>query len=937
MSLLLRLFISLILLFLLSITFSQDHSLLTKQNEQLIREYQLAEKFYRDAEKMEDEASQDGLNQKALDGFKKILPLIGQTNNDSLGFYCYFKIGVLEHYFGNLAEAGKAYNYSLYLKDKVPALKDSVSFKPLLYSGIIYYSQSQFDSALTRYKQAEAIAEKYTHKLSESERLFNTLGALYFETGNYRQSRNYFEKAANSISPHHPYYNSLLVNYKINLAQVLVKLEEFDAANSIYQEVLSYNTNKNEIYHNIGIINLTLGAAGKALEYFRKVTYSDAKIIKLLNDIGFAFYNLEQFDSAGFYLQKADAENRGRNGSRKNVAHGLTMKYMGDVFFAQKKYEPSLQHYQQAILQFNTDFADTSIHANPAGYGAIFSYINLFNTLTAKATALEEYYEKERNTRLLSSALNSYESAFKLVDYVERSYESDEARLFLNKIKYMVHSAPIDLSLRLFELTKEKTWLEQAYKFDQRNKASVLSLSLQENEMREQAGVSAQLVKEISGTKAEITRLSLKAARLGDSSQLKAINDAIRDKEIELARLQEKLNQDPKYSQLQPAERIPAVSAIQTQWLDKHTALVSYHLSETELLILHITKEEFNYVRKPVDHLFFAAIDSFVKSLHDLSPGEKYSGQAVSRRLYQFLVKPVLEKLKNINRLIIIPDDELNYIPFEALQDERSSYLVEDFAIQYRYSTALLNVKKSRKDKKSRGVFAFAPFANGSIDSFSQLKYSNREIEDLKGKILFDKDATKDNFVRSANQYATIHLATHATANDDEPARSFIAFYPSKTGGVENSKLYAGEIYDLDLDSTDLVILSACETGSGQLIRGEGLMSLSRAFAYAGCPNIITSLWKAEDKTTAFVTQRLHHYLAEGLSKDRALQKAKIDLLNSGEIGPHLKTPNYWAHLLFIGNYEPERSSTLWWWVAAAIVISAIFFLQKKSRRKGGT
>ena len=73
--------------------------------------------------------------------------------------------------------------------------------------------------------------------------------------------------------------------------------------------------------------------------------------------------------------------------------------------------------------------------------------------------------------------------------------------------------------------------------------------------------------------------------------------------------------------------------------------------------------------------------------------------------------------------------------------------------------------------------------------------------------------------------------------------------------------LYAPEISNLKLDSTQLVILSACETGTGQLVKGEGLMSLSRAFAYAGCPDIITSLWKAEDKTTAFLTQQLHYYL----------------------------------------------------------------------------
>ena len=122
-----------------------------------------------------------------------------------------------------------------------------------------------------------------------------------------------------------------------------------------------------------------------------------------------------------------------------------------------------------------------------------------------------------------------------------------------------------------------------------------------------------------------------------------------------------------------------------------------------------------------------------------------------------------------------------------------------------------------------------------------------------------------------------------------------------------------------------MVILSACETGNGRLVRGEGIMSISRAFSFAGCPNMITSLWKATDKTTAFITRQLHIYLDKGYSRDIALQKAKTDLLNSNEISPTLKTPNYWAHLVFIGNYEPARRPFVGYWQAAVIMLSSFF------------
>ena len=156
------------------------------------------------------------------------------------------------------------------------------------------------------------------------------------------------------------------------------------------------------------------------------------------------------------------------------------------------------------------------------------------------------------------------------------------------------------------------------------------------------------------------------------------------------------------------------------------------------------------------------------------------------------------------------------------------------------------------------------------------------------------------------------------------------AFYPNN----QEHKLFAQEIYDMDLEKTDLVILSACETGAGKLIKGEGLMSLSRAFAYAGCSNIISSIWKAEDKTVAYITQKLHYYLDEGYTKDRALRQAKLDFLKDISIEPRFKTPNYWATLIFIGQYEPIKKDRTWWWIAGAVLVIglAVLFRNVKYR-----
>ncbi len=875
------------------------------------------------------EEKETRLNEDALKAFRTLQKSMSSSHEsyDSLSFFVHFKIGVLEHYFDNPAEAKIAYSKAIELKQSQPSIPDSFLFKPYLYFGIILYNENLFDSSLAIYKKAEAIAASYSTPLQETERLFNTLGALYYETGNYRQAKNYTEKSLAIISPANPYYRDLVVNYKINLASILTRLEEYDEANHIYQEILPLDINRDIILHNTGVINLKLGSVNKALSYFRKVNYTDNRRSRLYNDMALAYMNTGKNDSAHIYLQKAREADS--NPKRKTVVKGQTEQYHGDLLLEENKISEALAHYQQAIINYYPAYGETDIFKNPVQFSGVFSYINLFNTLTAKGEAFEKLFYREKDKGLLKAALDTYRSAFKLAEYVERSYDSDEARLFLNRIKYGVHSRPIDISLLLYDETGDKTFLEEAWQFDQMNKASILSFNINVNEIKTTAEFNRQ-EKEI---KSVITRLSLRAAQEADSNRIQELNATIRDYEIELGKVQEIIAASGDYKALH--RNIPTVSRLQRSVLDKHTALLSYHLSEKELLILCITQKKYFYKKIPSPPVFYSSIDSLVKALHNVNSDEKFSAGNIAERLYAWLIKPVDSGLASVDRLIIIPDDELNYLPFETLLDENGRWLTENFTVQYQYTASLL--EKRKKKYAAAGVLSFAPFANAGTDDFSRLNYSAEEIKDLGGKQYFDNTATKKQFLLAANSFPVIHLATHARVNDKLPFQSFIAFAGGNNSDSVVSRLYTEEIYNLALDSTRLVILSACETGAGQLVHGEGMMSLSRAFAYAGCPDIVTSLWKAEDKTTAFLTRRLHFYLSEKLSADKALHLAKLDLLKSSEIEERLKTPNYWAHLIFIGAYEPGRQPFFKWWYAIPFLLITgtwIFFRRRKKIHK---
>ncbi|MDQ3276855.1 MAG: tetratricopeptide repeat protein, partial [Bacteroidota bacterium] len=181
------------------------------------------------------DSEEKALSRKALQLFKTLLPAIPKTAGiyDSILFRTQYTIGELEHYFKNLPGALQHYEAAVALRSRTN-LPDSFFFKPLIFSGIIHYHQNQLDGAAKLFLQAEEIQNRYAVPLEESQRLYNTLGIINYETGNYRQAKHYFQKALDILSRANPSFTDLFVNYKINLAQIHFRLQEYKEATRIY-------------------------------------------------------------------------------------------------------------------------------------------------------------------------------------------------------------------------------------------------------------------------------------------------------------------------------------------------------------------------------------------------------------------------------------------------------------------------------------------------------------------------------------------------------------------------------------------------------------------------------------------------------------------------------------------------------------------------------
>jgi CHAT domain-containing protein len=179
-------------------------------------------------------------------------------------------------------------------------------------------------------------------------------------------------------------------------------------------------------------------------------------------------------------------------------------------------------------------------------------------------------------------------------------------------------------------------------------------------------------------------------------------------------------------------------------------------------------------------------------------------------------------------------------------------------------------------------------------------------------------------------------LAMHAIIDDEDPANSRLVF-THVAGSAEDNMLYSYETYNMELN-TDLLVLSACKTGTGKIQKGEGMLSLTRGFIFAGVKSIVTSLWTVNDKSGAVFFGFFYKNLAQQQSKSAALQKASMDYLQSVDnIRAH---PYYWAGFALIGSDEPVLFASspyyIWIIVAASIVMLSIgWFVVRLKRRKG--
>jgi CHAT domain-containing protein len=271
-----------------------------------------------------------------------------------------------------------------------------------------------------------------------------------------------------------------------------------------------------------------------------------------------------------------------------------------------------------------------------------------------------------------------------------------------------------------------------------------------------------------------------------------------------------------------------------------------------------------------------------------------------ARELFNLLISPLESDLKHVSDLIIVPENCLWRLPFQALLDSEGKYLIESHPVSYVPSLKVLSTIRSRNTEVFTDSDEVAGFGNPQTDG-NKLLEAESEVNHLLNiysntYLMTRNNATETALKNEMPRAKILHVAAHGKLDENEPMRSSISLASDK---INDGNLEVGEIIGLK-SSPKLVILSACSTIKGQLFKGEGLLSLTWAFLVAGSNNVIGTSWDIDDKATSDQMKIFHESFKKSGSISRSLQAATISQIRKKGLQNH---PFYWAGFVSVGGF----------------------------------
>lgn len=828
----------------------------------------------------------ESLSQEALEAARQAED--GASESEAI-----FNLGSLQYSFGRMTEAMRFFETS---SEAARRAKDPMlEARAELYIGhtaVMIEERTRAEAALGR---AKTLSREQGDGRGEAEAT-RVLGQLYSRLGENQKALEYFEEARSLLKP------------------LSDPATEATISNAIGQ-----------LYFDMGEIETALGHFLRALELNRTHPFRRREAATLL-EVGRCYLDLGRHEEALSYFEKALAIYRELENPRLEAdvltALGRLSATLGDE-------EGALRHFEQAI-ELKTSVGDVR------GRAFIFDEVgNLHRKLGNHEEALRGFREAAERSReaddplfeslalyhasmahrdagRLDEARAAVEDSIRLAETLRAKVASYGLRTSFLASVHERYSFYVDLLIQLHRVRPGEDLDALAFQAAERLRARTLRESLQEAAAGIRVGIEPELLEKDRELRRRLNGLAIERELLPEDRDRERLRSEIDALSTDYDRLQSTIrSRSPRYAALtEPgAATLAEVQAL----LDDETRFLAYHLGKERSFLWSVTRESHSVHELPAGEVIEAlARETY---LYLKSPRASRKGaepDSASSRLSRVLLEPV--RSFDETRLAVVADGALSYVPFGALDDPRTvgKPLIDAVEVVRLPSASLVSAlraqRSGRRFTRWVAIAADPAYGNGSELSVRRLPESRREASQIAAlappggvEVVAGFDARRE-WVESTDfrAFRVLHFATHGIVDDERPELSGIVLSLVDERGVpQDGFLRLHDIYNLTLP-VDLVVLSACETGLGKEVKGEGLIGLVRGFMYAGAPAVIASSWKVDDSATAALMTELYRGLFEGKPPPAALREAQVAVSKI----PRFRSPYYWAAFELQGDWR---------------------------------
>jgi CHAT domain-containing protein/tetratricopeptide (TPR) repeat protein len=853
----------------------------------------------------------------------------------------YYLLGETQKALAHLKQAQKLQQAIHYSQGEAETLKRFAS---------IHQKSGDFQQALDNLNQVLKIYQRQQNPLNEGQTLTSIAG-VYKNLGAYELSIAKYEEALKIFQQNYPLGTGSTLadigNVYWQKGKSQKTSEDYHLALNYLQQALKYSRQQGSVLQEAVTLS-QIARVHELLKHYPQAIDNAKKSLELSRKHNLVVPESTALTILSIVYKDTRDYQKALDVNKQNF---LLSQQQGDLTWLASAYQKrgeiytSMKQPQQAIEAYNQQL----------------KLGQQIGDIYYQTDALYKIATIERDRGNLEKAKTQIETGINIIENTRSQISREDLRTSYFASKQDYYEFYIDLLMQLHKQDPSKGYAAKALHTNERARARSLIELLTEANANIREGIKPELLEREGNIQQKLDALEKQRLELpsrpNPEKQIADIKQQI-DKlldDYQQLRTEIRLN-SPRYAALKFPEPV-TLQDIQQNILDDDTLLLTYSLGEERSYLWLVSKTEIHSYELPKRSEIEAQAEQFHRSLK-IKQGQ-FNSQNISNsaaQLSQMLLQPVANKLGK-KRLLIVSDGALQYVPFTALpickdaNCNASTPLLANHEIINSPSVSTIAILRSEHQQrksapKTLAVLADPVFskddtrlssqskqdtsvtkinpnnqsenldslllqrsANESDVTFKRLPSTRKQAENVLALVpqssrtqAFDFDANR-RFAASPelSQYRFVLFATHGILNSANPKLSGVVLsLVNQQGEVENGFLRLNDIFNLKIPA-ELVVLSACETGLGKEVRGEGLVGLTRGFMYAGSPRLVVSLWKVADEGTSILMTKFYtKMLQQGLKPAEALRAAQLEMLRDEKYS----APYYWAGFTLQGEWK---------------------------------